>query len=126
MTGPADRPQQPEPAEPTGTDGASEPFSGQANPSGTRTATPAWACGSPGPVPLTAKAETLLDDVGSQPESPLAERANSWYAPRLRKPGPAVRSAHLHHWISLPPSDSGIRWLHVRMKDPEPEPEAGL
>jgi hypothetical protein len=28
--------------------------------------------------------------------------------------------------ISVPPSDSGILPLHARMKESEPEPEAGL
>jgi hypothetical protein len=28
--------------------------------------------------------------------------------------------------ISMPPSDNGVQRLHSRMKEPEPEPEAGL
>jgi hypothetical protein len=28
--------------------------------------------------------------------------------------------------LSLPPSDSGIHWLHAPMNEPEPEPKAEL
>ena len=45
----------------------------------------------------------------------------------LRKPDPASRPAATYITeISVPPSDSGIQRLHSRMKEPEPEPEAGL
>jgi hypothetical protein len=87
----------------------------------------AYAADSPVPYTLTAKAETLLADVGSPATAAREADAGGMTAhdPHagsglFRQPGNYITK------ISLPPSDSGIQRLHVSMKEPEPEPEAGL
>jgi hypothetical protein len=88
---------------------------------------PADSPESPVPYTLTAKAETLLGGASS-PTTPLPIA----HACDMRAPDPQPASgmsgqpgAYVTE-ISVPPSDSGIHRLHARMKDPEPEPEAGL
>jgi hypothetical protein len=46
--------------------------------------------------------------------------------PPQARPGPSGQPLTYVTEISVPPSDSGIHRLHVRMIEPEPEPEAGL
>ncbi len=128
MTGPAERSQQAEPGEPTGTDRTFlYSFSGQAETADTWTADAAYPADSPVPYTLTAQAETLLDEVGS-PTSPLrnAQACDMGTRPPQASPGLSGQARTYVTEISMPPSDSGIQRLHARMKDPEPEPEAGL
>ena len=128
MTRPADRPQQAQPSGPASTDRTFlYQFSGQAEPPDTWTADAACPADSPIPYTLTAKAETLLDDIGSSATAAREADAGGMTAhdPHagsglFRQPGNYITK------ISLPPSDSGIQRLHVSMKEPEPEPEAGL
>ena len=93
----------------------------------TWTADAAYPADSPIPYTLTAKAETLLGEAGS-PTAPLRKA----HAYGMRARPPQARSALSGQpgtyatKISVPPSDSGILRLHARMKEPEPEPEAGL
>jgi hypothetical protein len=100
---------------------------GQPEAPDTWTADAAYAADSPVPYTLTAQAETLLDDAsfpttatreadagGMTPHDPHAESG------LFRQPRNYITK------ISLPPSDSGIHRLHVSLKEPEPEPEAGL
>ena len=128
MTGPADRPQQAEPDGPTGA-GRTLPRAifGQAEPSGAQTADAAYPADSPVPYTLTAKAETLLGDTGSQ-QYPLrnAQTCGMRATPPQAGSGLSGQPVTYITEISVPPSDSGIHRLHVRMIEPEPEPEAGL
>lgn len=105
-------------------------FSGQPGAPDTWTADAAYPADSPdSPVPytLTAEAETLLGEASS-PTTPLPIP----HARGVRAPDPQPASGLSGQpgsyvtEISVPPSDSGIHRLHARMKDPEPEPEAGL
>jgi hypothetical protein len=105
-------------------------FSGQPGAPDTWTADaacPADSLDSPVPYTLTAEAETLLGE-SSSPTTPLPIT----HARGVRAPDPRPATglsgqppAYVTE-ISVPPSDSGIHRLHVRMKDPEPEPKAGL
>jgi hypothetical protein len=88
---------------------------------------PADSPDSPVPYTLTAEAETLLGEASSPTTPSPITHARDMRAPDLQpasglsgQPGSYVTE------ISVPPSDSGIHRLHARMKDPEPEPEAGL
>jgi hypothetical protein len=99
----------------------------QAEAPDTWTADAAYAADSPVPYTLTAKAETLLEDVASPTTAAREADAGGMTAhdPHAAsglfgQPGNYITK------ISLPPSDSGIQRLHVFMKEPEPEPEAGL
>ena len=99
----------------------------QAEVPGTGTGDAAYAADLPVPYTLTAKAETLLDDIGSSATAAREADAGGMTAhdPHaasglFRQPGNYITE------ISLPPSDSGIHRLLVRMNEPEPEPEAGL
>jgi hypothetical protein len=99
----------------------------QAEAPDTWTADAAYAADSPVPYTLTAQAETLLEDVGCPTTA-------------AREADAGDRTAHDPHAesglfcqpdtyitkISLPPYDSGIHRLQASMKEPEPEPEAGL
>jgi hypothetical protein len=94
---------------------------------GTWTADAAHAADLPVPYTLTAQAETLLEDAGSP--TTAAREAD---AGGMTAHDPHAESGLFRHprnyvtEISLPPSDSSIHRLHVSMKEPEPEPEAGL
>ena len=79
------------------------------------------------PYTLTVKAETLRGETGSP--TTAARKADACgmtaHDPQagsgfFGQPGTYVTE------ISVPPSDSGIHRLHARMKEPGPEPEAGL
>jgi hypothetical protein len=101
--------------------------SGQAETPGVWTADATCAADSPVPYTLTAKAETLLEDAGCPTTAAREADAGGMTAhdPHagtglFRQPRNYITK------IALPPSDSGIHRLHVRMKEPEPEPEAGL
>ena len=93
----------------------------------TWTADAAYPADSPIPYTLTAKAETLLGEASS-PTTPLRKvhacgtRTTSSASPIGLSGQPGTYATK----ISVPPSDSGILRLHARMKEPEPEPEAGL
>ena len=94
---------------------------------GTGTGDAAYAADLPVPYTLTAKAETLLDDIGSSATAAREADAGGMTAhdPHagsglFRQPGNYITK------ICLPPSDNGIHRLHVSMKEPGPEPEAGL
>ena len=99
----------------------------QAEVPGTGTGDAAYAADSPVPYTLTAKAETLLEDPGSPTTAAREADAGGMTAhdPHagsglFRQPGNYITK------ICLPPSDNGIHRLHVSMKEPGPEPEAGL
>ena len=99
----------------------------QAEAPDTWTADAAYAADSPVPYTLTAKAETLLGDAGSPTTAAREADAGGMTAhdPHagsglFRQPGNYITK------ICLPPSDNGIHRLHVSMKEPGPEPEAGL
>lgn len=93
----------------------------------TWTADAAYPADSPIPYTLTAKAETLLGEASSP--TTLLRKA---HACGIRTRPPQARSGLSGQpgtyatKISVPPSDSGILRLNARMKEPEPEPEAGL
>jgi hypothetical protein len=97
---------------------------------GTWTADAAYAADSPVPYSLTAKAETLLEDVGSPTTATREADAGGMTPHDPHAESGLFRQARNYITyitkISLPPSDSGIHRLHVSMKEPEPEPEAGL
>jgi hypothetical protein len=131
VTGPADRPQQAQPSGPTSTDRTFlYQFFGQAEAPDTWTADAAYAADSPdSPVPytLTAKAETLLEDASSP--TTAAHEADAGGMTAHDPHAESGRSGQPRTYItkiSLPPCDSGIHRLFVRMNQPEPEPEAGL
>ena len=99
----------------------------QAEVPGTGTGDAAYAADLPVPYTLTAKAETLLEDPGSPTTAAREADAGGMTAhdPHagsglFRQPGNYITK------ICLPPSDNGIHRLHVSMKEPGPEPEAGL
>jgi hypothetical protein len=125
VTGPAASSQQPQPTEPTSTDHTFVYQSlRQPEAPDTWTANAAYPADSPVPYTLTAKAETLLDEAGS-PASPLP----NGHACAMSTQSPPGRSGQPLTYIteiSVPPSDNGIQRLHSPMKEPEPEPEAGL
>jgi hypothetical protein len=128
VTEAAARSQQPQPGEPTPTDECA-PRSYFSHPEApdTWTADAAYPADSPVRYTLTAKAETLLDEDGN-PTDPLRKahacgmRAHDLQAESGLSGQPCTYVTK----ISLPPSDNGIQRLHSRMKEPEPEPEAGL
>jgi len=131
VTCPTERSQQPQPTEPTFTD---EPnlraFFRQAETPDTWTADAVYPADSPdSPVPytLTAKAETLLGEARS-PTTPLRKGHACGMSTRPPQAESGLSGQPLTYVteISLPPSDSGIHRLHVRMKESQPEPEAGL
>ena len=131
MTGPAARSQQPQLSEPALTDRTFlyQSFR-QAEAPDTWTADAAYPADSPdSPVPytLTAKAETLLGETGS-PTHPLrnTHACDMCTRPPQARSGRSGQPRTYVTEISVPPSDSGIHRLHARMKEPGPEPEAGL
>jgi hypothetical protein len=93
---------------------------------GTWTADAACPAEAPVPYTLTSKAETLLGADGS-PTAPLpnGHACGMSTRPAPAQPGPSAQPCTYVTEISMPPSDSGIHRLHARMKEPEPEPEAG-
>ena len=128
MTGAAARSQQPQPGEPTPMDeGARRAFFSQPEVPDTWTGDAAYPADSPVPYTLTAKAETLLGPNGS-PTYPLrnAHTCGMGTRPPQARPGLSGQPLTYVTEISVPPSDSGIQRLHSHMKEPEPEPEAGL
>jgi hypothetical protein len=99
----------------------------QAEVPGTWTADPAYAADSPVPYTLTAQAETLLEDAGCPTTATHEADAGDMTAHDPHAESGLFRQPDTYITkISLPPSDSGIHRLHVSMKEPEPEPEAGL
>jgi hypothetical protein len=128
VTGPAARSQQLQPGEPapTGEPGRGASFRPAEAPD-TWTADAAWPADSPVPYTLTAKAETALADTGS-PTYLLrnAHPCDIGTRPPQARPGLSGQQRAYVTEISVPPSDTGIQRLHARMKEPEPEPEAGL
>jgi hypothetical protein len=128
VTGPAERSQQAQPTEPTQTDRTFlyQSFA-HAEAADTWTADTAYPADSPVPYTLTAKAETLLGEAGSPtPLLPIAQARGMGTRPLQARPDPSGQPRTYITEISVPPSDSGICRLHARMKEPEPEPEAGL
>ena len=93
----------------------------------TPTADASWPADSPVPYTLTAKAETLLGTT-----APESSSCGTGMLCGIRStspqpgPGPSGQPVTYVTKISVPPSDSGIQRLHARMKEPGPEPEAGL
>ena len=76
---------------------------------------------------LTPQAETLLDEYGSPTDLLRNGHACGMRAHDPQPgPGPSAQPRTYGTQISLPPSDNGIQRLHSRMKEPQPEPEAGL
>ena len=103
-----------------------QPFR-QAEAPGTGTADAAHAADSPVPYTLTAQAETLLEDIGSPTTAAREADAGDMTAHDPHAESGLFRQPDTYITkISLPPSDSGIHRLLVSMKEPEPEPEAGL
>jgi hypothetical protein len=90
-------------------------------------ASPADSPDSPVPYTLTAEAETQLGEDAS-PTTPLPIAHACGMGAHNPKPASALSGQPGTYVteISVPPSDSGIHRLHARMKEPEPEPEAGL
>jgi hypothetical protein len=128
MTDPAANAQQPQPGEPALTERTFlYSFSGQPESPGTWTADAAYPADSPVTYTLTAQAETLLAQDGC-PTPPLPNGHPRGMAPRPphARPGPTGPSDGYVTEISVPTFDSGIQRLHARMKEPEPQPEAGL
>lgn len=126
MTDPAASPQ-PQPGEPTTTErtfmGAN--FKPLEAPD-TWTADATWPAESPVPYTLTPKAETALGWY-SNPTPPLrnTQACGMRTRPPQAQPGPDGQPVTYVTEISMPPRDSGTHRLHVRMKEPGPEPEAG-
>ena len=129
MTEPAANAQQPQPDEPAGIDERVflYQFSGQAEAADTWTVDAGYPADSPVPYTLTAQAETLLGETGP-PTTPLpnAHARGMRTRPPHAQPGLCGPADAYVTEISVPPSDSGIQRLHARMKEPEPEHEAGL
>ena len=99
----------------------------QAEVPGTGTGDAAYAADLPVPYTLTAKAETLLEDPGSPTTAAREADAGGMTAHDPHAESGLFRQPRAYVTeISVPPSDSGIHRLHVRMKEPESEPEAGL
>jgi hypothetical protein len=127
MTGPAARPQ-PQPSEPAPTDERAPhaSFSPSKAPD-TWTADAAYPADSPIRYTLTPQAETLLDEYSSPTDLLRNGHACGMRAHHPQAgPGSSGQPRTYVTQISLPPSDSGIQRLHSRMKEPQPEPEAGL
>jgi hypothetical protein len=128
VTGPAERSQQARLSEMTSTERAVLHTSFRpAVAADTWTADAAYTADSPVPYTLTAKAETLPGEVGS-PTPPLRNAhacGMETQPPQARPSLPGQPRTYVTE-ISMRPSDGGIHQLHARMKEPEPEPEAGL
>jgi hypothetical protein len=102
-------------------------FSGQSEAPDTWTADAAYPADTRVPYTLTSKAETLLADPGNPTgRSPDTHARDVATRPSQPRPGPGRQPPAYVTEISVPPFDNGIQRLHSRMKQPEPEPEAGL
>jgi hypothetical protein len=126
--GPASSSRRPHPSGPTGTDVRKiYDFSRQAETSATAPVYAAQSADSPVPYTLTPKAETALDEAASPTTVSGKAHAGDMAAhdPQV-EPGPGSQACTYVTEISVPPVDSGICRLHVRMKEPGPEPEAEL
>ena len=124
MTDPAATAPPPQPDEPTTT----ERLHAHANfkpPEAldTWTADATWPAESPVPYTLTPKAETALFQYSS-PTPPLRNTQACGMRTRPPQAGPGGQPVTYVTEISMPARDSGIHRLHVRMKEPGPEPEA--
>jgi len=99
----------------------------QAQTPDTWTTEAAYPADSPVPYTLTPKAEILLGEAGPPTLGDCEADARDMTAhdPQAGSGLPGQPRTYITK-ISLPPSDSGIHRLHVRMKEPEPQPEAGL
>ena len=128
MTQPPASPHQPQPSGPDIDERAHTrgPFKPPEAPD-TWTADAAWPANSPIPYTLTPKAETALGWY-SCPTPPLrnSQACGMQTRPPQAQPGPDGPPVTYVTEISMPPRDSGIHRLHIRMKEPGPEPEAGL
>jgi hypothetical protein len=128
VTGPAERSQQAQPTETTATERAVlYAYFWESEAPDMWTADASYPADSPVPYTLTTKAETLLGEVGS-PTPPLRNThpCGMGTRPPQARPGLSGQPCTYITEISVPPSDNGIQRLHARMKEPEPEPEAGL
>jgi hypothetical protein len=128
MTRPAARSQQAQPSEPALTDErASQAYFKQPEASDTWTADAAYPADSPVPYTLTPQAETLLEEAGSPTTARREADAGGMtaHAPQAESGLSGLPRTYVT-MISLSPSDTGIQRLHSHMKQPEPEPEAGL
>ena len=128
MTGPASRSRQPQPSGPTPPgvhkiyDFAKQPETAAAD-----AVYPAQSPDSPVPYTLTPKAEALLEEAASPTTvSRLAHAGGMAAHDPHAEPGLGSQACTYVTEISVPPVDSGICRLHVRMKEPGPEPEAEL
>jgi hypothetical protein len=128
VTGPAEQSRHAQPSETTITDHTRMyQFSGHSEAPDTWTADAAYAADSPVPYTLTAKAETLLGEYGVLTAPlPNTQACGMGTRPPQARAGLSGQPLPYITEISMPPSDSGIHRLHARMKEPEPEPEAGL
>jgi len=125
--GPASSSRRPHPSGPTGTDVRKiYDFSRQAETSAADAVYPAQSADSPVPYTLTAKAEALLEGAASPTTVSGQAHAGGMAAhdPQAQ-PGPGSQPRYVTE-ISVPSADSGICRLHVRMKEPGPEPQAEL
>ena len=128
MTGAAARSQHPQPGQPATTDGpAPDAFFGSSEAPDTWTADAAYPADSPVRYTLTPQTETLPAETGN-PTGLLRNGHVCGMSAHDPQPesGPSGQPRTYVTQISLPPSDSGIQRRHSRMKEPEPEPEAGL
>jgi hypothetical protein len=130
VTGPAEGPRRPQPGGPTSNERTFLYANfGQFQSPDTWAADAVYPADSPdSPVPytLTAKAEALLGQAGC-PTSPLRKGHACGMRTRPLRARPALSGQPRTYIteISVPQYDSGIYRLHVRMTEPEPEPEAG-
>jgi hypothetical protein len=99
----------------------------QAQAPDTWTTEAAYPADSSVPYTLTPKAEALLGEAGLPTLADGEADAQSMTAhdPQAGSGLPGQPYTYITK-ISLTPSDSGIHRLHVRMKEPDPQPEAGL
>jgi hypothetical protein len=128
VTRAAARSQHPQPGQPAPTDEpAPDSFFGSSEAPDTWTADAAYPADSPVRYTLTPQAETLLND-GSNPTGLLRNGHACGMRAHDPQPGSGLSGQPRTYvtQISLPASDSGIQRLHSRMKEPQPEPEAGL
>jgi hypothetical protein len=126
--GPAAKSRHPYPSRPTGTDVRKiYDFSRQAETEATDPVYPAQSADSPVPYTLTARAEALLEEGGSPTTvSRLAHAGGMAAHDPQAESGLGSQACTYVTEISVPSADSGICRLHVRMKEPGPEPQAEL
>jgi hypothetical protein len=124
--GPASSSRRPHPSGPTGTDVRKiYDFSRQAETSAADAVYPAQSADSPVPYTLTPKAEALLEEAASPTTVSRQAHAGGMAAhdPQAQS-GLGSQACTYVTEISVPSADSGICRLHVRMKEPGPEPQA--